>query len=237
MSTGKECRQVILGGTGQSAGLAATFRTPPASHTVKMSQFQNPCLSPEVIRAAANRDATAYETIFRAYRRPVYTLIRRLIASPAAADDVFQEVFVEILRSLGAYTGQGPLGAWIRSIAVSKCLMYLRSPWHRGVLWLDAEAAEEATLHSALIDSVPCPGTQVPAQVDLERALESLPALTRTVVWLHDVEGYTHAEIGRLLGYTTSFSKSQLARAHLRLRELLDPSHEVLPCMPVSTSY
>jgi RNA polymerase sigma-70 factor (ECF subfamily) len=76
----------------------------------------------------------------------------------------------------------------------------------------------------------------VPAAADLERALASLPALSRTVVWLHDVEGYTHAEIGRLLGYTTSFSKSQLARAHLRLRELLDPPDESLPCMPVSTN-
>ena len=221
---------------GQPVLDAATFRVSPASHTVKMSQFQDPCLSPELIRAAANRDATAYETIFRAYRRPVYTLIRRLIASTAAADDIFQEVFVEILRSLGAYTGQGPLGAWIRSIAVSKCLMYLRSPWNRGLLWLDAEAGEEGPLHPALIDAAPCPGTRVPAQADLERALASLPTLTRTVVWLHDVEGYTHAEIGRLLGYTTSFSKSQLARAHLRLRELLDPPHEVLPCMPVSTN-
>lgn len=201
-----------------------------------MSQFQDPCLPPELIRAAVNRDAAAYEAIFRAYRRPVYTLIRRLIASGAAVDDIFQEVFVEILRSLGAYTGQGPLGAWIRSIAVSKCLMYLRSPWNRSLLWLDAEGEEEAPLHPALIDTTPGPASQVPAQADLERALASLPALSRTVVWLHDVEGYTHAEIGRLLGYTTSFSKSQLARAHLRLRELLDPPHDHLPCMPVSTS-
>ena len=197
-----------------------------------MSQFQDPCLSPELIRAAVNRDAAAYETIFRTYRRPVYTLIRRLIASAAAADDIFQEVFVEILRSLGAYTGQGSLGAWIRSITVSKCLMYLRSPWNRGSLWLDAEPAEDGVLHPALIDAAPSPGVSVPAQADLEKALASLPSLTRTVVWLHDVEGYTHTEIGRLLGYTTSFSKSQLARAHMRLRELLDPPGEVQPCMP-----
>jgi RNA polymerase sigma-70 factor (ECF subfamily) len=201
-----------------------------------MSHFKDPCLPPELIRAAANRDAAAYEAIYRAYHRPVYTLIRRLIASAATADDIFQEVFVEILRSLGAYTGQGPLGAWIRSIAVSKCLMYLRSPWNRSQLWLDAETGEEGVTHPALIDAAPRPDTQVPAATDLERALESLPALSRTVVWLHDVEGYTHTEIGRLLGYTTSFSKSQLARAHLRLRELLDPPDEALPCMPVSTN-
>jgi RNA polymerase sigma-70 factor (ECF subfamily) len=201
-----------------------------------MTHFQDPCLSPELIRAAANRDAGAYETIYRAYQRPVYTLIRRLVASTAATDDIFQEVFVEILRSLGAYSGQGPLGAWIRSIAVSKCLMYLRSPWNRSQLWLDADTDEGSVVHASLADAAPSPDTQVPAAADLERALASLPALSRTVVWLHDVEGYTHAEIGRLLGYTTSFSKSQLARAHLRLRELLDPPDESLPCMPVSTN-
>jgi RNA polymerase sigma-70 factor (ECF subfamily) len=65
--------------------------------------------------------------------------------------------------------------------------------------------------------------------------MASLPPLTRTVVWLHDVEGYTHAEIARLTGRTVSFSKSQLARAHQRLRELLDPKSESLPCTHLST--
>ena len=58
-------------------------------------------------------------------------------------------------------------------------------------------------------------------QVAIERALDALPDLARAVVWLHDVEGYTHREIGRLMQRTTSFSKSQLARAHRRLRVLL----------------
>ena len=69
--------------------------------------------------------------------------------------------------------------------------------------------------------------------MDLERALAALPAITRSVVWLHDVEGYTHGEIARLLGRTASFSKSQLARAHVRLRELLEPAQ--LPVAPVSS--
>src|SRR2546421_12267504 len=62
----------------------------------------------------------------------------------------------------------------------------------------------------------------VPAQIDLERALERLSETARAVVWLHDVEGYTHEEIAEQMGKTVSFSKSQLARAHVRLRRLLD---------------
>lgn len=65
------------------------------------------------------------------------------------------------------------------------------------------------------------------SQAELARALGQLPALTRYVVWLHDVEGFTHSEIGRMLGRTTSFSKSQLARAHVRLREQLETNRSV----------
>ena len=55
---------------------------------------------------------------------------------------------------------------------------------------------------------------------DLERALDMLPPKARAVIWLHDVDGYTHKEIGRLFGRTASYSKSQLARGYQRLRDL-----------------
>ena len=85
------------------------------------------------------------------------------------------------------------------------------------------------------MDGASGPDAQVQASSDVERALATLPPLTRSVVWLHDVEGYTHGEIARLMGRTASFSKSQLARAHQRLRELLDPQSESLPCTHLST--
>jgi RNA polymerase sigma factor (sigma-70 family) len=181
-----------------------------------MSQFFALDVSAEVIRAACDGDAKAHEEIFRACRQPVYTLIRRLIPRAAVADDVFQDTFVELLRNIRAYSGEGSFGGWVRSIAVSKCLMYLRSPWHRNFLSLDSE--EEV----GRVEPARAPDAQIDAHSDLVQALARLPALSRTVVWLHDVEGYTHAEIARMLGRTASFSKSQLARAHVRLRESLE---------------
>jgi len=74
-----------------------------------------------------------------------------------------------------------------------------------------------------------------PLDAALERALMTLPSLSRAVVWLHDVEGYTHADIGFALGRTPSFSKSQLARAHRRLRDVLGAEDAILegtPCTP-----
>jgi RNA polymerase sigma-70 factor (ECF subfamily) len=69
---------------------------------------------------------------------------------------------------------------------------------------------------------------------DLERALNALTPVARSIVWLHDVEGYTHGEIARLFGRTVSFSKSQLARAHEELRDLLEPQSGALACTPLS---
>lgn len=201
-----------------------------------MSQFHAIDVPPEVIRAAAAGEAAAHEAIYRICSRPVYSIIRRLISNVAIADDLLQDVFVEILRSIGSYTGEGPFGGWIRTIAVNKCLMHLRSPWHRSRAWIDTDQDEDAEpLAEPAFDGLA-------AANDLERALATLPALTRSVVWLHDVEGYKHHEIAELLGRTTAFSKTQLSRAHARLRQLLDPSPpEVtggsLPCTRLSTSY
>jgi RNA polymerase sigma factor (sigma-70 family) len=197
-----------------------------------MSHFHGIDLPPDVILAACAGQAKAQEAIYIAYRAPVYTLIRRLVPRRAVADELFQEVFVDILRSIRSYSGEGSFSGWVRTIALNKCLMYLRSPWHRSLMWLDAREENEEPLPQ-LVDSSRPDGS---AQSDLERALAALPALARAVVWLHDVEGYTHGEIAQLMNRTPSFSKSQLARAHARLRELLEHSIEPLPCTPVSTN-
>jgi RNA polymerase sigma-70 factor (ECF subfamily) len=197
-----------------------------------MSQFQGIDVPADVVRAACAGDARAYEAIYRACQRPVYSLILRIIGRPAVADELFQETFVEILRNLQSYSGQGAFGGWIRAIAVNKCLMHLRSPWHRNLVRLDAESLEPSS--PALLDPLARPDAHAEASIEVERALASLPAITRSVVWLHDVEGYTHGEIARALGRTVSFSKSQLARAHARLRELLDPHSETPSCTQAS---
>ena len=204
-----------------------------------MSRFLEIQIPTETIAAAVRGESAAHEQIYRVSNRAVYSLIRRLIPRSAIADELLQEVFVEILRSVGTYRGPAPIGAWIRTIAVNKCLMYLRSPWHRSLLWLDARESRgsfRADIGTEILDEAAQFDVQLDAAADLERALAELPALTRSVVWLHDVEGYTHSEIARELGGTVSFSKSQLARAHKRLRELLSPSERSLSCTPLSNN-
>lgn len=193
-----------------------------------MSQFHGIDIPHGVILAAAGGDVSAHEAIYLNCHRAVHTLIRRLVPRAAIADELLQEVFVEILRSVSSYSGEGSFGGWVRSIAVNKCLTYLRSPWHRSLFWVDAQA-EDDPAPLVLIDAASQPDDQAAARADVERALAHLPVLTRSVVWLHDVEGYTHHEIAAMLGRTPSYSKSQLARAHIKLRELLDSTAKPLP--------
>ena len=160
-----------------------------------------------VARAKAG-DQRALEHLYRAYEGAVYTLARRLSKTPEDAEDVLQETFLEICRSLGAWRAEGSLWAWIRRIAASKALMRYRREKVRAADALDEDAAVGFA-------------EDVPLRLDLEAALHRLPERSRSVVWLHDVEGMTHEEIAELMGMTTSFSKSQLARAHQKLRAWL----------------
>lgn len=216
----------------------ATVRSDLASG-FHMSLFNEADVSAQTLARARTGEAAAHEAIYRAFSRPAYTLIRRIVARPAVAEELLQDVFVEVLRSLGGFSGQGSFAGWVRSIAVSKALMYLRSPWHRSLKWLDLDGSDELRDQLSNGDH---PGAASHRESDLERALSQLPAITRSIVWLHDVEGYTHGEIARLFGRTASFSKSQLSRAHERLRGLLEPEAPgsetgAAVCTPASRNY
>jgi RNA polymerase sigma-70 factor (ECF subfamily) len=163
-----------------------------------------------VLARARAGDTEAFETLYRAFEGPVYNLARRICRTAEDAEDVLQETFFEVCRSIGQYRGEGSLWGWVRTIASSKALMRLRRNKYR-----DADELEEELHVPVRKDGSPH------LRMDLEAALERLPEVSRAVVWLHDVEGYTHEEIADMMGKTVSFSKSQLARAHVRLRRWL----------------
>jgi RNA polymerase sigma factor (sigma-70 family) len=191
----------------------------------RISEIELPA---DLVAAARGGDAVALAGVYAATAGAIYTLLRRLVRRPAIAEELLQETFVDVIEHIASYEGRCPLPSWIRVLAVNRALMYLRSPWHRGLEWLDKDPGGA--------DRLPAQGHEpAPFAAGLERALMTLPALTRAVVWLHDVEGLTHADIGLTLGRSPSFSKSQLSRAHRRLRDLLgrEPGlAEGAPCIP-----
>src|SRR5713101_1416355 len=183
---------------------------------------------PDILVARAKSgDLEALEALYRAFETPVYNLALRVLRRPEDAEDVLQETFLEVVRSIKQYRGEGHLWGWIRQNATSKTLMRIRHDRVREteelheVSGVGAGAGDMAGVGVIGASAGMSPGA-VPAQIDLERAFERLSETSRAVVWLHDVEGYTHEEIAEQMGKTVSFSKSQLARAHVRLRRMLD---------------
>lgn len=164
------------------------------------------------IQRAKAGDLSALEGVYRAYESMVYTMARRICRTAEDAEDVMQETFVEVCRSIGRFRGDasGSLTAWIKRITASKALMKVRYEKYRTT----DELREDA--HGFGV-----PAADTGLRMDLEAALERLSDTSRAVVWLHDVEGYTHEEIAELMDRTVSFSKSQLSRAHARLRRML----------------
>jgi len=180
-----------------------------------MSRFVDIRIDPAIVRRAARGDARAHEIIYRAFSAPVYSIGLRFTRVPAHAEDLTQETFVEVMRSIRSFRGEAPLGSWIRRIAISKALMFLRSAWQSRGQQLDESWEDVTPQRGQDVNVAP------DAAIDLDSALAQLPAVGRTVVWLHDVEGFTHREIAALMGKSESFSKSQLSRAYQRLRPML----------------
>jgi RNA polymerase sigma-70 factor (ECF subfamily) len=189
-----------------------------------MSKFADIQIDPAIIKRAVRGDARAHEILYRAFATPVYSLCLRFTRAPANAEDLVQETFIEVMRSIGQFRGEAAIGSWIRRIAVTKALMFLRSAWTArgqslGDGWDDMTPGDAAS-HGI--------SRHPDDALDLDAALANLPSVSRAVVWLHDVEGFTHKEIGAAMGKTESFSKSQLSRAYQRLRPMLAVSEDGL---------
>jgi len=183
-----------------------------------MGKFTDITIDPAIVRRAARGDVRAHEIIYRSFSAPVYSLCLRFTRVPAHAEDLLQETFMEVIRSIGQFRGEAALGSWIRRIAVTKALMFLRSAWVSRGQSLDDEYHEVTPSRGDGYGA----GERQDHAIDLDSALGRLPAVSRAVVWLHDVEGFTHQEIAELMGKTESFSKSQLSRAYQRLRPMLE---------------
>lgn len=179
-----------------------------------------------VLDRARAGDRAAFEQLYRWFERPVFTLALRLLANGRAggreeADEVLQDTMLKVFDRIGDFHGRGsggesPFWAWLRRIAINEALMRLR----RGRR-LDAEVCGDDGF-DPVDDQGPPPPAAAEAAI-LQRALALLPDATRSVLWLYHGEGHTHEEIAALMGKTTSFSKSQLARGTRRLRALLVP--------------
>ncbi len=161
---------------------------------------------------ARRGDRQACERIFRLFERPAYTLAYRLCQCPEAAQDVLQDAFINVFKRLHQFRGEAPFWGWLRRIVANQAVSSLRK--RRPEVSLDQHTPLELGLGSD-------DQRRVHDAMDANELLRRLSAEDRTVVWLHDVEGYSHKEIADLVGYSESYSKSRLSRARQQMRHQL----------------
>lgn len=154
-----------------------------------------------------DRDEQAFRALYRRHAPALHLFVLRFLGRADGAEDVLQETWVRATTRLPTFRWGASLRTWLTGIAVNCCRERFR------------RAGPVPTL-----DDVPEPAhvSQDDVRVDLEAALRELPDGSRAVLLLHDVEGYTHAEIGRLLEIDEGTSKSQLFRARSKVRKRLD---------------
>jgi RNA polymerase sigma-70 factor (ECF subfamily) len=168
----------------------------------------------ELTLAGARRgDMRACEKIYRKFHKHAFTVAARICNNRELAQDVTQEAFISAFKRMHQYRGDAPFWAWLRRVIVNHAVSALRKlPRHDAVELKDYMS--------------PANGEQdgMGQCMDLDQALQQLDDEDRMVVWLHDVEGYKHLEIARLVGKTESYSKTRLNRARARLRILISDS-------------
>ena len=158
-----------------------------------------------------------FEEIFQLHHRRVYSLCLRMIGNSAEAEDLTQDVFVQVFRKLGSFRGESAFTTWLHRLTVNQVLMHFRKKHVRNEqLTEDGEMPVEIMIDRNRLNRSP-----VLDRVALDEAIVRLPRGYRIVFVLHDVEGLDHNEIASLLGCSIGTSKSQLHRARMRMRVLL----------------
>jgi RNA polymerase sigma-70 factor (ECF subfamily) len=170
------------------------------------------------LNAALAGDAmSGFEDLYRKHYRRVYSICLRMTGNVAEAEDLTQEVFIQLHRKIGSFRGEAAFTTWLHRLTVNQVLMHFRKRSVRSELTTDdGEMPDSIDPETINPEAMP-----IIDRIGLESAISQLPNGYRTVFVLHDVEGYEHEEIARLLGCSAGTSKSQLHKARLKLRRLL----------------
>jgi RNA polymerase sigma-70 factor, ECF subfamily len=171
----------------------------------------------ELVRQAREGDGGAVRALYQRHARRVLAIVRRLAGDEALAEDWAQEAWVRAIRALPTFRGDAQFSTWLHRIAVNSALHGRRSR--------ERKAGREAPIDE-FVATRPMGGNVV-LKLQLQRALDQLPEGMRRVLVLHDVEGYTHEEIGEMLGVNPGTCKSQLFKARAKMRRLLSPAPDL----------
>ena len=166
----------------------------------------------ELVGLALEGDSRGFAGLVRMHQRRSYSVARAIVLTHEDAEDAVQEGFLRAYQALATFDPGKPFGAWLNRIIANAALDLARRKKVRNV--------EE--LSDAMPSPFRDPAEDAELRARLQDALAKLPERSRAVIVLHDVEGFTHAEIGEMLGIPGGTARSDLHHARQRLRGLLD---------------
>ncbi len=171
----------------------------------------------ELTQAASTGDMGAFEEIYQRHHRRVYSICLRMLQNAYEAEDLTQDVFIQLYRKVGSFRGDSAFTTWLHRMTVNQVLMHFRK---RNVKYEktteEGDTPDQVVAGTADPDKMP-----IVDKIALESAIDQLPTGYKNVFVLHDVEGFEHEEVARILGCSVGTSKSQLHKARLKLRKLL----------------
>jgi RNA polymerase sigma-70 factor (ECF subfamily) len=167
-----------------------------------------------IVRRAIEGDERAMRLLWNQHAPHVEAVVRRFAGDPDLAEDIAQEVWIQIFRALPSWRGDAKFSTWIHRVAINRTLNAMRQV--KRLAAAETEIEEDAAMVEQDAEH------RMLARTIAEAARQLAPG-ARTVFLLHDVEGYTHEEIATELGITPGGSKSQLFKARAKLRRLLAP--------------
>ena len=176
----------------------------------------------DVVRRAQQGDVAAFEHIYRLHSRRVYSLCLRMAGNPTDAEDLTQDVFLQLFRKISTFRGESAFSTWLHRMSVNIVLMRFRKkPKGETSLETVTNQDEDSSGPAKEFGGADLRLDGVIDRVALQAAISELAPGYRAMFVLHYVQGYKHNEIARILGCTTGNSKSQTHKARIRLRELL----------------
>jgi RNA polymerase sigma-70 factor, ECF subfamily len=178
----------------------------------------------QAIEEAKQGSGDAFEYLYQLHKRRIYSLCLRMTGDPADAEDLTQEAFLQMFRKIGTFRGESAFSTWLHRLAVNLVLMRLRK---KSLPTSSLDESPTQDPDDSRVREFGGPDLVLTGAVDrlaLEKAVKALPAGYRMIFYLHDVEGYEHKEIAGIVGCSVGNSKSQLHKARMKLRELLQMS-------------
>jgi RNA polymerase sigma-70 factor (ECF subfamily) len=174
----------------------------------------------ELIRRAQQGESEAFADLFHAHKAKIYSICLRMTNNTAQAEDLTQDAFLQVFRKLSTFKGNSALSTWLYRIAVNTVLMHFRKKALKQIS-LDEPSNHDASTVRREYGSRDSRLSGSVDRITLTRAITGLPTGYRTIFLLHEVEGYEHQEIAKILKCSVGNSKSQLHKAKLRIREFL----------------